>query len=1197
LTPHSADAGAPTVIGNRYVLLDVVGEGGMGVVYRVHDRLTGAQLALKKVTRSADDLEFSQFSSILDTDSFAIALANEFQILAHLRHPHIVSVLDYGFDTDRRPYFTMDLLHNARRITDAAQEQPQPERVRLLVQLLEALGYLHRRGIIHRDLKPQNVLVDANGQVRALDFGLALSEKYAQQTNEFVQGTFAYMAPEILRGETAQVATDLYGFGLIAYQVLGGDFPYDISNMRSLVRIILNEPPDLSRFEDPNIAFFLGRLLDKTPEDRYRDVDETMQALCDATGYPRTTETLAIRESYLQTAPFAGRADEMNRLLHLLNAAQGGSGGICLIEGESGVGKSRLLEELRVRALVENMLVLNGQEIAEGSSPYQVWRGVLQWLCLTTDLTDLEAQVLKELVPNIGDILQREVLPVPELSGQAAQERLISVVAGIFRRQSKPLVVILEDLQWSGQESIRLLREMAGVVGSAHILILGSYRFDETPHLSDQIPGAEVLRLERFSSREIAEVARSIYGVSKLETQTLAFLQRETEGNAFFVIETVRALADSAGELRNIASASLIAAGGVIAVLQQRLSRVSDDARALLEFAAIIGREIDVLLLSHLSPQTDLQSWLIACADAAVLEAQETRWYFAHDKLREFMVDQVLQGDEARGLSLHAQVAAAIEALYGDQEQYIAALAYHWWKARVADKAAHYLEKAAFQARRGAPSTAIDYVQKAQEFDAELGDIGPMRLARRRSLLGNAYYDLGDYKRAEAHLQAATEYLGASVTPAQNWQIALAVLQQVGVQFLHRRAPWRYLGRRSSADVDDSIYNGLFNKQVVYSYQGNMLKVLHAGLVALNTVETLETSEVANPAMAYGALTLATGIMGLQSLADYYRNLTNAILPQAGEHQRVLARALLGIYAAGRADWDEARETIGNVVNRFNEVGAFHSADESVSYLGRVYAHCGDYDLALDLLSTSYARARQRNDRIIRFQLFGILVLLLIRRNSLTPDTFDDMHLLTDTAAAEAAFSVPFAANPLNRGMYQALRALYFLSLGDDVFACAILSQSAQLTLDRQMERGVLYFELYALLPEISFALQNSGVLAPADRARAADIFPQAAKKLSKYARTFTLAQPRANLYAGWLHHAAKPVQATDLWRRSLHTAQSLHMPYDQALAHAALARAEGIPEAERALHTQEARRLLEGLNAAYNLSNLDETAAKGSPL
>ena len=457
------DGQANLAIGNRYLLLERIGEGGMGTVYRALDRLNGTLLALKKVNRAADNLQLSTSATIHDTDSYGLALASEFQILARLRHPHIVSVLDYGFDGDKRPYFTMDLLLNPRKITEAAEDQPQEERVRLLIQLLEALAYLHQRGIIHRDLKPENVLVDEQGQVRVLDFGLALSAEYARQSEEILRGTLPYMAPEVLRGKSAQIASDLYGFGLVAYNVFGGGYPYDTTTTHSLIRIILNEPPDLSPFEAP-VAQFLARLLAKDPEDRYRDVDETVQSLCVSLKYPRPQETLAIRESYLQTASYVGRETEMRQLLDLMSAAQSGEGTVCLIDGESGIGKSRLLNELRVRALVQNMLVLQGQEVAEGSNLYQVWRGVMQWLCLITNLTELEAQVLKDLVPNIAEILQTDVPNAPELSGQATQDRLINVVANIFRRQSQPMVVILEDLQWSGDESIRLLKELVQIV-------------------------------------------------------------------------------------------------------------------------------------------------------------------------------------------------------------------------------------------------------------------------------------------------------------------------------------------------------------------------------------------------------------------------------------------------------------------------------------------------------------------------------------------------------------------------------------------------------------------------------------------------------------------------------------------------------------------------------------------------------------
>lgn len=1184
----SSETQPQTLIGNRYLILDKIGVGGMGTVYRVLDRLGGAQVALKRVTRQSETAELPTLAEVDPSDSFELALANEFQILARLRHPHIVSVLDFGFDAGRKPYFTMDLLLKTQKITDAAQRRE--EQVALLLQLLEALAYLHQRGIIHRDLKPENVLVDERQQVRVLDFGLALSAAYARRKEQVLRGTLAYMAPEVLQGQAAQVASDLYSFGLVAYNVFGGGYPFDDSSLQALIRVILNEPPDLTRFES-RIAQFLGRLLAKTPDDRYQDVDEVIQALCAATDVAPPQESIAIRDSYLQTASFVGREAELQRVLGLMSAAQAGQGAVCLIAGESGVGKSRLLNEVRIRALVQNILVLQGQAVADGSNPYQVWRGVIQWICIVTDLSELEMQVLKDVVPNIAEILQRDVANAAPLSGQAAQERLLSVVADIFRRQPTPMIVILEDLQWAGEESIRLLKELLRVVSESQLLILGSYRNDETPHLADELLGAEVVRLNRLTRGEIAALTRSILGTSEHEAQIVAFLQSETEGNAFFVIETLRALALQTGELRRVAAATMttpIAAGGVLSILQQRLDRVAPENRPLLHYAAIVGRELDLPLLGTLAPEIDLRKWLVACADVAVLEAQENRWYFAHDKLREYLITQLLQ-DEALLQQLHRDVAQAIEATYPGQDHYIPALAHHWTRARDAAKAPYYLEKAALQAAVATPTAVIDYIQKAIEFDAAAADTPPMRQARRHSLLGNAYYALGDYKQAEYHLQMASFYLGAATTPQQSWLAALGVLREVGVQFLHRRLPARYLGKRDSSEVDQSIYVALFNKQVVYSYQGDMLKLLHAALVALNTVETWQPSAVANPSMAYGALTLSTGLMGLHALARYYRRLTDAVLPQAGVHQRVLTRALLGMYAAQCAAWDEALETITNVVNRFDEIGAFHSSDESVSYLARVYVHTGDFNRALLLASSSYGRAKQRNDRIIRLQLFLLVALLLARQRRLSADSFADVALLHDTTAAEARFREPFDANPLNRSFYHAAQALAHAAAGQDGEAFISLRESAHIANEHKLERSVLYFELYATLADVSHYLLSIEAFDAAMTAEIDVIFTNAVKLLTKYAKAFTFAQPRAALFAGWAQfRAGRAAPAVSRWTRALAAAQALQMPYDVGLAHMALAHAASAAPDVRREHADEARRLFTQLGAAHDLARLD---------
>ena len=199
-------------IGSRYQLEAELGRGGMGAVYRALDRLTGDEVALKRVMTPAEKL---QFASRLSGDSAAsgstnlrVALAQEFHTLASLRHPNIIRVLDYGFDAERQPYLTMDLLHEPRSLLDAGQDQPLAVKINLLVQMLQALAYLHRRAVIHRDLKPDNVaVVVENGalHVLVLDFGLALTTDLASKTASLA-GTLAYMAPEVLQGDDARDA-------------------------------------------------------------------------------------------------------------------------------------------------------------------------------------------------------------------------------------------------------------------------------------------------------------------------------------------------------------------------------------------------------------------------------------------------------------------------------------------------------------------------------------------------------------------------------------------------------------------------------------------------------------------------------------------------------------------------------------------------------------------------------------------------------------------------------------------------------------------------------------------------------------------------------------------------------------------------------------------------------------------------------
>src|SRR5262249_1297341 len=153
----------------------------------------------------------------------------------------------------------------------------------------------------------------------------------------------------------------------IAYELFTGRHPFDLSDILRLREDILRKAPDLSLL-DPRLAPVVGRLLDKRPEARPDGVDEVFAALASCTGRSVPMETAATRGSVLQAAGLVGRDEELGQLQAMLVEAMAGRGGGALVGGESGVGKSRLLDELRARALVDGVVVLRGQTADMGSA-------------------------------------------------------------------------------------------------------------------------------------------------------------------------------------------------------------------------------------------------------------------------------------------------------------------------------------------------------------------------------------------------------------------------------------------------------------------------------------------------------------------------------------------------------------------------------------------------------------------------------------------------------------------------------------------------------------------------------------------------------------------------------------------------------------------------------------------------------------
>lgn len=247
-----------------------------------------------------------------------------------------------------------------------------------------------------------------------------------------------------------------------------------------------------------------------------------------------------------------------------------------------------------------------------------------------------------------------------------------------------------------------MLESLSKDEGSLPVMLVGTYRTDESPELPKRLPGMSLIELKRLSQGQISQLSESMLGEIGKRPVLVSYLERQTEGNVFFLIEIVRALAENAGELRRIGEGELpetVLTEGIGRIIERRFERVPESYRPLLQLAALFGRKLDLAVLEHAFPEAPLRSLLIQCANAAVLESQGADWRFSHDKLREAILRKIPESERA---PLHRQVAESIEAVYSGEKRahHASLLAYHYAQAGLFEKALTYYLQAADDATR-----------------------------------------------------------------------------------------------------------------------------------------------------------------------------------------------------------------------------------------------------------------------------------------------------------------------------------------------------------------------------------------------------------------------------------------------------------------------------------------------------------------
>lgn len=472
-----------------------------------------------------------------------------------------------------------------------------------------------------------------------------------------------------------------------------------------------------------------------------------------------------------------GRELHLAALRLVMKSTRSGQGQVLLLSGEAGIGKSRLVAELKPSAHAEGFQVLEGKCFpADLVCPYAPLLDLLRSFLASLSPDEVIAVVsphARELAPLLPEPIYQLLdlatqPPLPALEPEQAKRRLFAALTSLLLSQAakQPLLLIVEDVHWTDESSLEFLHFLARQVAKQSLLLLCTYRNDEvSPALGHWLANVDRERLgqeialPQLTRHETKTMLRAIFAARHpLPAEMLEAVCSLTEGNPFFIEEVLKALVMS-GELvytqerwQQKHQASWRIPRSVQDAVQQRLTRVSEPARQVLQLAAVAGRRFDVAVLQHLTQLDEprfLEVMKALIAAQLVVEESAEQFVFRH-ALTQQAVYAGLLARERR--TLHRQLGEAMEFL-SSRPGALLDLAYHFYEAGHWEKAIEYAQRAGEQAQAlCAPRIAVEQWTRAIQATKRLGGDVPGKFYRAR---GQAHETLGAFEEARVDYEQA----------------------------------------------------------------------------------------------------------------------------------------------------------------------------------------------------------------------------------------------------------------------------------------------------------------------------------------------------------------------------------------------------------------------------------------------------------
>lgn len=1034
---------ADDVIADRFRIIQKLGEGSLATVYSALDIQENRVIALKILSKQRRDEESR------------LRFRRDVEALSKIDHPNIVKILSCG-EYEGSSFLAMELFEgtNLSRLLKK-RKMTLDMAIKTVTDVAAALEIVHERGILHRDLKPRNILIKGE-ETKISDFCVARIVNLVDILDKPAMiDTLSYMSPE-LTGVLPVVPderSDLYSLGIIFYELVTGEPPFIGDDIGTILHQHVTKSPKDPRQLDPSIpevvANMVLKLLKKQPEERYQSARGLLADL------ERIKSERAVRGAYeifslgiedsisrpSYHTKFIGRKEELAELTETIWLAGEGRGRFASISGMAGIGKTRLINELRPYCDEKGVLLISGKcNKYGGQHPFNPFvESITDYSNILSiksgEEKDAEVRTIREALGGLGGAmtqmapaLEGVMGKMPELvklEPERERMRLFQVIFSFFSAiasRERPLIIFLDDLQWSDLGTIELLDFLGPKLAQSPILILGSFREEE---ISKDHPLGRLLRkfqdsgvpfkqinLKSLPIKETGMIIRGLFGYKEdVPRPLLVLAQERTKGNPFYLLQVLGSMVDKKimyleenkwkFNVERMKYAELPST--VIELLLGRLERLAPEVARVLTYASAVGKEFSYDLLKNITkiPGEELigvldetLSHMFIWEKPGLIRGIYT---FSHDKIREALYEKL---DSASRKELHEEIARSLEEAYRENlDAVVYDLAYHYFQGLNKEKALDYAILAGEKAKwtysnedvirhferalllleqKGFGKGSKPWVKLQEEigdahcllgeYDKSIAcydDVAPFQKTRleKAKLLekkGYAIFNKGDLAQACNYYEEGLRLLNIKIPKSVGGTAAL-LLSQVLIQMGHTYFPFVTAKRKWRESVPARIRVKILLRLSYVLWFTNLMRCLAAQFFSMNIAEHIgPTKELFQTYSGHG-IAMSAFPFFKRALKYQYRSLKMA--EEIHEPWSIAqVQSFLGLVHYYVQEWDQSIEWLTKATQGLSKLGDPWENILAYIHLGYDYRNKSDFESAQKYFEIAHELACRLKD-------------------------------------------------------------------------------------------------------------------------------------------------------------------------------------------------------------------------------------------